>query len=72
MKTFDIVFNALDNVEARRHVNRICIAAERPLGASYYFFESMCLIHVLKKAVTSGVELVDGVTNLTRPHTLVA
>lgn len=31
MKEFDIVFNALDNVEARRHVNRICIASERPL-----------------------------------------
>ena len=24
---FDIVFNALDNLDARRHVNRMCLAA---------------------------------------------
>ncbi|PYH42329.1 E1 ubiquitin-activating protein ubaB [Aspergillus saccharolyticus JOP 1030-1] len=29
--TFDIVFNALDNLEARRHVNRMCLAADVPL-----------------------------------------
>ncbi|PYI23094.1 hypothetical protein BO99DRAFT_376795 [Aspergillus violaceofuscus CBS 115571] len=29
--TFDIVFNALDNLEARRHVNRMCLAANVPL-----------------------------------------
>jgi len=28
---FDMVVNALDNLEARRHVNRLCLAAERPL-----------------------------------------
>ncbi|TPP64028.1 putative Ubiquitin-activating enzyme E1b [Fasciola gigantica] len=28
---FDIVFNALDNQAARRHVNRLCWAAKRPL-----------------------------------------
>lgn len=28
---FDIVFNALDNLEARRHVNKLCLAADRPL-----------------------------------------
>ena len=27
-KRFHIVFNALDNVDARRHVNKMCIAAE--------------------------------------------
>ncbi|RAL15739.1 E1 ubiquitin-activating protein ubaB [Aspergillus homomorphus CBS 101889] len=29
--TFDVVFNALDNLEARRHVNRMCLAANVPL-----------------------------------------
>ncbi|CAE7256111.1 uba2 [Symbiodinium sp. KB8] len=28
---FDIVMNALDNVEARRHVNRVCLATGKPL-----------------------------------------
>ncbi|KAK7186519.1 ThiF family protein [Paraphaeosphaeria sporulosa] len=28
---FDIVFNALDNLEARRHVNKMCLAADVPL-----------------------------------------
>lgn len=30
-RRFDIVFNALDNLEARRHVNRMCLAADVPL-----------------------------------------
>lgn len=30
-KKFDIVFNALDNLEARRHVNKMCLAADVPL-----------------------------------------
>lgn len=30
-KSFDIVFNALDNLEARRHVNKMCLAADIPL-----------------------------------------
>lgn len=29
--TFDVVFNALDNLDARRHVNRMCLAANVPL-----------------------------------------
>lgn len=32
--TFDIVFNALDNLDARRHVNRMCLAANVPLVES--------------------------------------
>lgn len=30
-KRFDVVLNALDNVDARRHVNRLCLSAEIPL-----------------------------------------
>ncbi|KAF2745162.1 ThiF family protein [Sporormia fimetaria CBS 119925] len=30
-KSFDIVFNALDNMDARRHVNKMCLAADVPL-----------------------------------------
>ncbi|KAF2842435.1 ubiquitin-activating enzyme E1 3 [Patellaria atrata CBS 101060] len=30
-KSFNVVFNALDNLEARRHVNRMCLAANVPL-----------------------------------------
>ncbi|KAF4554716.1 Ubiquitin-activating enzyme E1-like protein 2 [Elsinoe fawcettii] len=30
-KSFGIVFNALDNLDARRHVNKMCVAAEVPL-----------------------------------------
>lgn len=29
--TFNVVLNALDNVDARRHVNRLCLAANVPL-----------------------------------------
>lgn len=31
---FNIVFNALDNLAARRHVNRMCLAASVPLVES--------------------------------------
>lgn len=30
-KGFTMVFNALDNLEARRHVNKMCLAADIPL-----------------------------------------
>jgi len=30
-KRFDVVLNALDNVDARRHVNRLCLASTVPL-----------------------------------------
>ena len=33
-KKFDVVLNGLDNLEARRHVNRLCLAAEVPLVES--------------------------------------
>ena len=31
VKKFTVVMNALDNVSARRHVNRLCLAAGVPL-----------------------------------------
>lgn len=33
-KEFELVFNALDNLEARRHVNKMCLAADVPLVES--------------------------------------
>lgn len=33
-KGFDIVLNGLDNIEARRHVNRMCLCAQVPLVES--------------------------------------
>ncbi|KAF8461396.1 hypothetical protein BDZ91DRAFT_772845 [Kalaharituber pfeilii] len=33
-KGFDLVFNALDNLDARRHVNKMCLAADVPLVES--------------------------------------
>eukprot|EP00889_Picochlorum_renovo_P006731 jgi/Picre1/33761/NNA_001240.t1 len=33
-KRFDIVLNGLDNIEARRHVNRMCLCAQVPLVES--------------------------------------
>ena len=31
VKQFDVVMNALDNLGARRHMNRLCLAADKPL-----------------------------------------
>lgn len=30
-QSFNLVFNALDNLDARRHVNKMCLAADVPL-----------------------------------------
>ncbi|KAH7323317.1 hypothetical protein B0J17DRAFT_682908 [Rhizoctonia solani] len=47
-KQFDIVMNALDNLDARRHVNKMCIAAGTPLiesGTAGYLGQVQPLIH---------------------------
>ena len=44
IKQFTMVVNALDNVKARNHVNRLCLGADVPLvesGTSGYLGESM-------------------------------
>lgn len=51
-KTFALVFNALDNLEARRHVNKMCIAADVPLiesGTTGFNGQ----VQVIKKGVTA-------------------
>ncbi|KAI1403483.1 hypothetical protein F4819DRAFT_495353 [Hypoxylon fuscum] len=50
--TFKVVFNALDNLEARRHVNRMCLAADVPLiesGTTGFNGQ----VQVIKKGVTA-------------------
>ncbi|KAI1156546.1 hypothetical protein F4825DRAFT_459034 [Nemania diffusa] len=51
-KAFNLVFNALDNLEARRHVNRMCLAADVPLiesGTTGFNGQ----VQVIKKGVTA-------------------
>lgn len=50
-ESFDLVFNALDNLAARRHVNRMCLAASVPLiesGTSGFNGQ----VQAIKKGVT--------------------
>jgi ubiquitin-like 1-activating enzyme E1 B len=52
---FDVVINALDNVSARRHVNRLCLAADKPLveaGTQGYLGQAF----VIKKGRTECFE----------------
>ena len=45
-KQFNIVVNALDNRQARNHVNRMCLAADIPLvesGTAGYLGQVCCL-----------------------------
>lgn len=52
---FDLVFNALDNLEARRHMNRVCLAAKVPLidgGTSGYLGQ----VQVIKGGVSECYE----------------
>lgn len=49
---FNVVFNALDNLEARRHVNKMCLAADVPLiesGTTGFNGQ----VQVIKKGVTA-------------------
>ena len=49
---FSLVFNALDNLDARRHVNKMCLAADVPLiesGTTGFNGQ----VQVIKKGVTA-------------------
>ncbi|KAE9380196.1 hypothetical protein N431DRAFT_459152 [Stipitochalara longipes BDJ] len=51
-KDFTMVFNALDNLEARRHVNKMCLAADVPLiesGTTGFNGQ----VQVIKKGITA-------------------
>jgi ubiquitin-like 1-activating enzyme E1 B len=48
-KQFSVVLNGLDNLEARRHVNRLCLAAGVPLvesGTTGYLGQVHMHVHV--------------------------
>eukprot|EP00055_Hartaetosiga_balthica_P003557 m.8183 g.8183 ORF g.8183 m.8183 type:complete len:611 (-) comp3048_c0_seq1:133-1965(-) len=54
-ESFDLVMNALDNLKARNHVNRMCLAANIPLiesGSSGYLGQ----VAVIKKGVSECYE----------------
>ncbi len=51
-KGFTVVFNALDNLDARRHVNKMCLAADVPLiesGTTGFNGQ----VQVIKKGITA-------------------
>ncbi|TLS25408.1 hypothetical protein PpBr36_07226 [Pyricularia pennisetigena] len=51
-RSFAVVFNALDNLDARRHVNRMCLAADVPLiDSGTTGFNGQ--VQVTKKGVTA-------------------
>lgn len=57
-KSFNLAFNALDNLEARRHVNRMCLAADVPLiDAGTTGFNGQ--VQVIKKGVTACYDCVE-------------
>ncbi|KAK4120916.1 hypothetical protein N657DRAFT_648717 [Parathielavia appendiculata] len=63
---FTIVFNALDNLEARRHVNKMCLAADVPLiesGTTGFNGQ----VQVIKKGVTACYDCTPKETPKTFP-----
>ncbi|KAI8576590.1 hypothetical protein K450DRAFT_256340 [Umbelopsis ramanniana AG] len=65
-KGFDLVLNALDNLDARRHVNMMCLAADVPLiesGTTGYLGQA----YVIKKDVTECFDCTPKVTPTTYP-----
>lgn len=63
---FAIVFNALDNLDARRHVNKMCLAADVPLiesGTAGFNGQ----VQVIKKGVTACYDCTPKETPKTFP-----
>lgn len=67
-KQFNVVLNGLDNLDARRHVNRICLAADVPLVESgttgflgqvnfSFYISKVAIIHFLLKLVCRSAVL---------------
>lgn len=55
-QSFDLVFNALDNLDARRHVNKMCLAADVPLiesGTTGFNGQ----VQIIRKVSTVVIEL---------------
>jgi len=66
MEQFSLVMNALDNVDARKHVNRLCLAAKVPLiesGTTGYLGQ-VCVIH---KGSTECYECTEKATQKVYP-----
>jgi len=64
---FDAVVNALDNLEARRHVNRLCLAADKPLleaGSTGHLGQ----VTVIKKGETECFECQTKPTQKVYPY----
>lgn len=65
-KSFAVVLNALDNIAARSHVNRMCLAADVPLiesGTAGYLGN----VSVIKKGVTQCYECIQKLGQKTYP-----
>lgn len=65
-KRFTIVFNALDNLDARRHVNKMCLAADVPLiesGTTGFNGQ----VQVIKKGLTACYDCTTKETPKTFP-----
>ncbi|RFU31408.1 hypothetical protein B7463_g4937, partial [Scytalidium lignicola] len=66
-KGFTIVFNALDNLDARRHVNKMCLAADVPLVESGTTgFNGQ--VQVIKKGTTACYDCTTKETPKTFPE----